>query len=315
MIKDNIISNGHGALSPSWLVVHSTANVGATAANHASYWSRANDYAVHYVSDWREALHCVPDNRLCWHVGNGNAYTIGIEICEADNAEDVRKGLEIAAKACAEILTKHGWGIDRMITHNDARLKWGGTDHTDPGPYFSKWGVTFDQLKAMVQGAGAPEIGGGNQWHGGGLDIRYRVCTRANGWLPEMVDHHDTGGSSDDFAGIFGHELTFIAMDFPGWYQVRTVANGWLPRVCKYNPSDLENGCAGDGSTVTGIRCYYETQNPSETGWKAIEYQAHTMGGGWLPAMHDLADTGGSSDDFAGNGGPVDGFRARVVSA
>lgn len=141
---------GHGPLSPSYMCVHSTANPGATAANHSSLWSRQPDYAVHLVSDWRECLHCVPYGALCWQVGNGNAFVEGIEVCEAENRADFEAGVEIAAQACAERLAARGWGVGRLITHDMARTMWGGTDHTDPTPYFARWGYSFDQFKARV---------------------------------------------------------------------------------------------------------------------------------------------------------------------
>ena len=50
-IEERIVANGHGALFPSYFCVHTTANTGATAENHASLWSRQPDYAVHLVSD------------------------------------------------------------------------------------------------------------------------------------------------------------------------------------------------------------------------------------------------------------------------
>lgn len=37
---DNIIADGHGWFQPQNLVVHSTANEGATAWNHVQYWQR-----------------------------------------------------------------------------------------------------------------------------------------------------------------------------------------------------------------------------------------------------------------------------------
>lgn len=99
----------------------------------------------------------------------------------------------------------------------------------------------------------------------------------------------------------------------PGWYQARTQSSGWLPPVRGYDADDLEYGCAGDGTPITGIRCYYETQNPAATGWLAIEYAVANVGCGFLPSMRDLADTGGSTDDYAGNGGVISAFRARIV--
>lgn len=113
-IKEEIVNWGHGSLSPWMFAVHSTANPGATARNHRDLWSRNYAYAVHLVSDWREAIHCVPYDRLCWQVGNGNATCEGLEICEATNTADFRTGIDIAADVIAQRLKARGWGIDRM---------------------------------------------------------------------------------------------------------------------------------------------------------------------------------------------------------
>lgn len=154
IIQERIVNQGHGPLIPSYFCVHSTANPGATAANHASLWSRDYPDAVHLVSDWTEALHCVPYDRLCWQVGNGNQYVEGLEICEATNQADFQRGIEIAAQAVRERLAAHGWGIDRLICHNEVRARWGGSDHTDPIPYFAKWGYSWEQFKQLVDKGG-----------------------------------------------------------------------------------------------------------------------------------------------------------------
>lgn len=147
-----------------------------------------------------------------------------------------------------------------------------------------------------------------------GINVRYRA--RVDGvWLDEMCNHTDTGGSGDDYAGDLGQPIEYLAVDMDGWYQVKTQQNGWLERVSGYNVGDLENGCAGDGSPIVAVRCYYETPNPDATGWLAIEYQVHTQNGEWLDCMRDLDDTGGSDDDFAGDDDKiVDGFRAQLVN-
>ncbi len=41
-----------------------------------------------------------------------------------------------------------------------------------------------------------------------------------------------------------------------------------------------------------------------------VRYQVATVGGVWLPEMHDLSDHSGSGDDYAGNGARIDRFRA-----
>ena len=151
VITERIVTQGHGPLSPSYVCVHSTSNPGATAADHARYWAGAGaDMAVHLVSDWTECLHTVPYDRLCWQVGNGNSYVEGIEICEATTQEAFDAGIRIAARAVRERLAAHGWGVDRLISHDDARRQWGGTDHTDPTGYLAKWGWTFEKFKALV---------------------------------------------------------------------------------------------------------------------------------------------------------------------
>lgn len=147
-IIERIVASGHGRLSPSFLAVHSTANPGATAENHASYWSGAGaDYAVHLVSDWERCLHCVPYDRLCWQVGNGNSMCEGIEICEATNEADFLRGLEVARAAILERLDAHGWTVDGNVrSHLWFTQTYGGSDHTDPIPYLERFGWTWERF-------------------------------------------------------------------------------------------------------------------------------------------------------------------------
>ena len=151
-IIEDIVSSGHGSLYPSYIVIHETANPGATARNHRDYWSRDDTYAVHYVGDWTgDIYHCVPDNRLCWQVGNGNAYVVGIELCHATNQSDFNKVWDLGVEWAAMMLKKRGWGVDRLISHNDCTNWWGGSDHTDPIGYFEAYGRSWSQFKNEVQ--------------------------------------------------------------------------------------------------------------------------------------------------------------------
>ena len=150
-IIEDIISDGHGWLSPSYVVIHETANPGATARNHRDYWSRDDTYAVHYVGDWTgDCYHCVPNDRLCWQVGNANDRVVGIELCHATNWEDFNAVWELGVEWAAMMLQEYGWGIDRLISHNDCTEWWGGSDHTDPIDYFEDFGRSWDQFKRDV---------------------------------------------------------------------------------------------------------------------------------------------------------------------
>ncbi|MDO4532641.1 MAG: RICIN domain-containing protein, partial [Coriobacteriia bacterium] len=152
---EDIVNWGHGPLNASYIVIHETANPGATAWNHRMLWSGDNyyaDYAVHYVLDWTgNCYYCVPEDRLCWQVGNGNEYVIGIELCHATNKADFKKVWDAGVQWTAWQLKKHGWGMSRLISHNECGYKWGGTDHTDPDDYFESFGKTWQGFKAAVK--------------------------------------------------------------------------------------------------------------------------------------------------------------------
>ena len=150
--KEQICNSGHGTNSASYLVIHETANPGASAYNHYLLYSRGYAYAVQYVMDLdgHIVIHTMADNRKAWAVGNGNAYCVNIELCHATTREQFNQQWSEAVKWAGDYLNKRGWGIDRMISHNDARMRWGGSDHTDPLDYFMQYGKSWNQFKAEV---------------------------------------------------------------------------------------------------------------------------------------------------------------------
>lgn len=157
-IVESIISQGHGHMSPRFLVIHETANPGATALNHVSYWrNNPNAPMTHYVTDWTgKVYHCVPDDRLCWHVGNANGWTVGIELCNTAKETQFAKVWDTAAEFAAWYLAKMGWPVSRMVSHAYCSATWGGSDHTDPagadgrGGYFGQHGRTWAQFVQAV---------------------------------------------------------------------------------------------------------------------------------------------------------------------
>lgn len=111
--------------------------------------------------------------------------------------------------------------------------------------------------------------------------IAFRLSTAKDGktWLAEGKKNNGTKA------------IRWLAVKNAGKYRVCTVANGWLPWVDEYNTSDLENGCAGDGSKIIGV----EISN------SAIAYAVRVHGSLWYPEMHGTYDTGGTGDNFAGD--------------
>ena len=186
---DKYVSGGHGYLNASYLVIHETANPGASAYNHTLLWSRDDTYAVHHVMelDGSTVYNTVAENRLCWHVGNGNGYTIGIELAHATNAADFSKQWGEAVKWAGDELRAHGWDTSRLLSHYEAAQRWGGSDHTDPNGYFAQFGKSwweFKQAVAAYLGSGyvapiAPTNGSGGTYEGGWLRL-------TGGQLPEI---------------------------------------------------------------------------------------------------------------------------------
>lgn len=150
-IIEAVNNQGHGACSPSYLFIHETANPGASALNHSKLYAGGYKYAVQYVCDWTgDVYHCVPDNRLAYGVGNGNRYGVNLEICHATNASDFARVWDTAIEFAAWYLTSRGWTVANLMSHDECRIRWGGTDHTDPIGYFKKYGKTWADFKAAV---------------------------------------------------------------------------------------------------------------------------------------------------------------------
>lgn len=163
-VIERIVQPGHGYLAPRMLVIHETAEPGATALDHVTYWSRGETpYYTHYVADWTgKVYHTVRDDRLCYHVANANGWTVGIELCHTNKANQFEKVWQTGVEFAAWYLKRRGWGIERMVSHAYCSATWGGTDHTDPAGadgrsgYFGQHGRTWQQfvnaVKARMEG-------------------------------------------------------------------------------------------------------------------------------------------------------------------
>jgi len=115
-------------------------------------------------------------------------------------------------------------------------------------------------------------------------------------WQGDVIGKDDTTGEGDDFAGVLGKPLLYLAAENVGKYQVHVMGqpeNNWLPMVDHYDLSDEEYGMAGDGRPIDAVRILDPT----------VYYQTHNLGGDWNDVMRGEVDTGGSGDDFAGEYG------------
>lgn len=112
--------------------------------------------SAHDIFDPSEGVKMVPDNRVAWHVGpGGNSFTRGSEHCaytrytrEEWLSEAGQAMLDLSARYNAAAAKRDGvqprWlSLTQLAhkesgfcTHNDIRLVFGGTTHSDPGPNF-----------------------------------------------------------------------------------------------------------------------------------------------------------------------------------
>lgn len=317
---DRYVSDGHGYLNASYLVIHETANPGASAYSHTLLWARDDTYAVHHVMelDGSTVYDTVPENRLCWHVGNGNGYTIGIELAHATNAADFAKQWGEAVKWTGDELRANGWDTSRLLSHYEAARRWGGSDHTDPNGYFRAYGKTWFEFKQAVSsylGSGyvapiAPTDGSGGTYRhtasatfpkstGKSVNIHYALHNRHGAWNGAVTNFNDS--DSDGFAGMpYGSHDMLIAWTDTGTlrYRVHTEEGGWLGWVQAANYDDSVNGMAGIwGQTIDGVQMYYITPGGD---YRQVYYRSQDVAhvGYWDEVCDDGTTYGG--DDFAG---------------
>lgn len=261
---EKIVTNGHGYINPSYLVIHETADPGATADQLMRYWqNNHNAYVVHYTMDLDGDVvyHAMNDNRKAWHVGNGNAYTVGIELCHATNQSDFNEQWNEAVKWTGDYLHKKGWGTNRLLCHNDCRLKWGGTDHTDPLGYFESYGKSWSQFKAAVAAyMGSGEVGnGGSVEQGGGTAVS------------------GSGGGSNISVGTY--TVTASALNVRTGPGVNYAKKSYSQLTANAKAHAYSNGCLKTGTRVTVYEC--------TNGWARIP-------SGWVSTAY-LSKSGSSS--------------------
>jgi N-acetylmuramoyl-L-alanine amidase CwlA len=146
------------ALNVQGLVIHDTDNEGATAMNHFTYFNGGNRNAsAHYFVDWLDTnyiIRTIPESEQAWHVGpTGNSKFLGIELCMAKNAADFQKVWDRGVWLAADILKRHGLGVETMHSHKWVSDTWHESDHQDPVDYFKQYGKTYEQFVAAVASA------------------------------------------------------------------------------------------------------------------------------------------------------------------
>lgn len=144
-----------GSQTPRAIVIHGTVSPDrpGTARSIAAWWHGQTSplTSAHYIVDPRDVIQCVPDHNEAYHCGYNHG-SIGVELCDEEqgpasrwadeNSRDIRdRAALLVAQLClaydiepvrpsiAELKAKGPHGI---YGHNDSRLAFGNTTHSDP---------------------------------------------------------------------------------------------------------------------------------------------------------------------------------------
>lgn len=122
---------------------------------------------------------------------------------------------------------------------------------------------------------------------------KYRVYTKEDGYLEWMNGLTCSDGCGDDFAGIRGHLIRNVQIKNlgpKGWYRLTMKHQGVLPE-------NTENKDLSD--YAIGVEVYYDTPNPTTTGYYKAKYRVSPIGRNYLKWEYDNED-GGAGDDING---------------
>jgi N-acetyl-anhydromuramyl-L-alanine amidase AmpD len=172
--------NRYGVSTKYGIAIHNTSN-DASDEGEASYATRRTDgVSSHFYVDADSVTQSLDTRDIAGHAGSseGNRYSIAVEITGANGWSRDRWLRSVAwdrlGAVLAQVIRSH-WPdgsfqvrratvpqmkanprIKALYGHNDMRLAWGGTTHTDPGPNFP-WDRLTKAITDALGGAPSPD--------------------------------------------------------------------------------------------------------------------------------------------------------------
>lgn len=238
------------------IVVHWTANYGASAMNHYNYFNNGagGRYAgCHYFVDKERILLIVPENEVCYHaneggkckisylkglksgsyVGQANVATVGIEMCVEKDGSYHPETLKKTKWLIRHLLNKYKLGLDRVVRHNDI------TGKACPGNLLTT--TSWNNFKA-----GIPASTGGSSATSPTIPStttgEYRVEI-----IADSLNIRSGVGVSHGVVGAVGKGQVFIITQTTNeWGKLKSGA-GWINVSSKY----VKNLGAVESPTVT----------------------------------------------------------------
>lgn len=152
----------NGVGKPEGIVVHETADPGASAWDEGRYfnnnWTSAYTY-VHAVVDQKQVIQLMTPDYGVWGAGAiANKRFIQIELCEVSTRKQFVQSVANDAYYIASLLHAYNLtpsrassnGTGTIWSHADVSNYLGGTDHGDPIGYFAKWGYSMNDFYSLI---------------------------------------------------------------------------------------------------------------------------------------------------------------------
>ncbi|MCD2492480.1 amidase [Lacrimispora sp. NSJ-141] len=160
-IKNDCYKEGTPLSGVSFLIVHSPAVypviIRAQSGAGGGWFKRWNkpgvEKLVHGFIDDTGIYEFAPPTMSCWHIGNGwgNTHCIGYELCELQTAAEFKKVWDNAVVHYAELCKRFGLTSDKVIGHCEAHDKGIASNHSDPEPYFRRFGKSMSDFRAEIK--------------------------------------------------------------------------------------------------------------------------------------------------------------------
>jgi N-acetylmuramoyl-L-alanine amidase CwlA len=154
--KDRKLKDGRATFG----VLHETANPGATAMAHYKWITGSDQFYAHAYVDWIETLQFIPWDEYGNHAKEpANSQAIGVEMCrpKGHNSDKFaivyRESVGLFARLFfyGYIANKGKVTKTNLMSHDEVRLKWRKTNHTDPTSLLREYGKSMDGFRLDVQ--------------------------------------------------------------------------------------------------------------------------------------------------------------------
>lgn len=179
---------------------HSTGNTGSTAQNEADYMSRKElntGFYTHVVGNG-QVIQVAPVNRGAWDVGGGYNYETyaAVELIESHGSkEEFMRDYKIYCELLFDLAKQAGipttldtGDLSGIKTHNYCTNNQpnNGSDHVDPIPYLTKWGITQQQFaKDILNCKGSNSSSNNNSDYINKGDLEMNILYKVAGYNTE----------------------------------------------------------------------------------------------------------------------------------